>query len=143
MTHRDLIVDRLLHGHYITFSHGKLTLYKVGSIPIRRVQAKTFSKIGALLKKDKKGRYTFNLTAVRALHGNDKINRAYKRMKHEQTHHQYGCAETGAQDSRTGNSGKACYSCTFQLIRADKVEGQPGGTDHIRPRADNQLSLLL
>jgi len=85
MTHKEHIVELLLRGHYIILSHGRPTLFKEGSIPVQRVKERTFAKIGGLFKKDKKGRHTLNLSLVRGLHGNDAINRAYKKMKNEET----------------------------------------------------------
>jgi hypothetical protein len=53
-------------------------MYAANVVPLYYIKKKEFQSINFLLKKDKKHRFTVNLSAVRQLHGNNKIKKAYK-----------------------------------------------------------------
>jgi hypothetical protein len=76
-TQKDIIA-KLISGHYIVISHGREILYRDNAVPVIRLKWYDSKKIRPLLKKDRKGRLTANLSTIRQLHGNSTAKRLYK-----------------------------------------------------------------
>lgn len=64
----------------VTNGHGRamFKMYSGNMNPEYYIRSKTYKKIRDLVKKDKRGRITLNLSLVRKLHGNNWIKKAYK-----------------------------------------------------------------
>ena len=78
------IFTHLLHGKFMARRHGNRHRYAVyDSIanPIYSVSDANYRKLAPLIKTDKKGRITLNLTKVRQLHGNEWLKKEYKSSK--------------------------------------------------------------
>lgn len=79
MTHLQKdIISKLIVGHYIKVCHGRDILYRDNAVPVLRLKYFDMKKVSPLLKKDRKGRMTANLSIIRQLHGNCIAKRIYK-----------------------------------------------------------------
>ena len=80
---RKLLIDLLGGQHYLkiwssTNNSRSFKLYAGNMNPCRYVGYRTMKRIKDILKKDKHGRYTLNLSRVRQLHGNNMVKKLYK-----------------------------------------------------------------
>lgn len=112
-------------------------LYTGNMIPMRFVASKTFDPPCKFFKRDKKKRYTLNLSTIRTLHGNHWIKKLYKNNFNEKIHHLSGDTQAGVKKIIAGGKQKKCSPCTYQSPYKSFFEGS--GADHFRPRADNTL----
>jgi hypothetical protein len=75
------IFKSLLAGNCIMKRHGNkhpYCVYDAKMNPLYHISRKMYKRLYSLIKTDKKGRITLNLSKVRQLHGNDYLKLEYK-----------------------------------------------------------------
>jgi hypothetical protein len=79
------IAEKLFNGYFLAIRvnparRKMFMLYEGNANPVQYVKPSTFKHFDQMnvLKKDKLGRYTFNLSAIRQLHGKHTLKTMYK-----------------------------------------------------------------
>lgn len=79
-----VIFSHLLEGRYMARRQGNrhpYAIYEGKAKPIYNVSKSNWKVLSPLVKKDKQGRITLNLSTVRSLHGNEWLKQEYKKHK--------------------------------------------------------------
>lgn len=84
------LFSELLKGKYLRHTtnnkgKGQYKLYEGNQKPVRWVKNGVMRNLTSLLKQDKKGRLTLNLSNIRQLHGNTLPKKIYKQSKPKKT----------------------------------------------------------